>query len=222
MTHTPNRSPHAPAATFAGLPTGSAIGIVFAALFTGALISANTGYISWPFLTLFAVSVILAETIVNPRGIFLTAASSPLLFVAAVLITGYFNNSGQLSAGGTSSRTAQLLLVYPLLQLFPVLLAVTLASIAIGWVRIRLLKKQNRAIERKEISQRAEQKESNRRTSSQGVRARERTRSISVDELVNRERSGSRARGQKASKSVKPREGSTRISRRLGDDLYAE
>lgn len=214
MSQTSNRSRQTPAATFAGLPTGSAIGIIFAALFTGALISVSTGAIGWPLLALFAAAVILCTTFVQPRGIFLTAASAPILFVIAVVAAGYATNRGQISAGGTSSKTAQLLLVYPLLQLFPVLLTVTLASVAIGWVRIQLLKRQNKALERAESSQRSRQAASNRRTSSQGVRARERSRSVSVQELVTRERSG-------ASASKKPaRDGSTRISSRLGDDLY--
>lgn len=214
MSHTSNRSRQTPAATFAGLPTGSAIGIIFAALFTGALISVSTGAIGWPLLALFAAAVILCTTFVQPRGIFLAAASAPILFVIAVVAAGYATNRGQISAGGTSSKTAQLLLVYPLLQLFPVLLTVTLASVAIGWVRIQLLKRQNKALERAESSQRSRQAASNRRTSSQGVRARERSRSVSVQELVTRERSG-------ASASKKPaRGGSTRISSRLGEDLY--
>lgn len=214
MSHTSNRSRQSPAATFTGLPTGSAIGIIFAALFTGALISASSGTIGWPLLALFAAAAVLCTTFVNPRGIFLTAASAPILFVAAVVAAGYATNREQISAGGTSSRTAQLLLVYPLLQLFPVLLTVTLASAAIGWVRLRLLQRQNKAVARTESSRRSRQAASNRRTSSQGVRARERSRSVSVQELVSRERTG-------ASTSKKPAQGgSTRISSRLGDDLY--
>lgn len=242
MSHTSNRSRQAPATSFTGLPTGSAIGIIFAAVFTGALIAIYSGAVAWPMLVLYAAAVVLCTTFVNPRGIFLTVASSPLLFAVAVLAAGYFIGFEQINSGGTSSRAAQLLVVYPLLQLFPVLVTVTVASIVIGWVRIRLVKRQNRAMARFERTQRSEVAESNRRTSSQAARARERSRSVSVQELVSRERSGSSrttartaqrapmrvsptgASSSKQSKpsrqSKQPPSGSTRVSDRLDSDLY--
>ena len=85
MSQTSNRTRHASTTTFVGLPTGSAIGINFAALFTGALIAVWAGYIGWPLLALFAAAVIITATVVNPRGIFLTVATAPLLFVVAVV-----------------------------------------------------------------------------------------------------------------------------------------
>ena len=89
MSHVSHRNSTSPSATFHGLPTGSGIGIVFAALFTGALLSLSTGVIGWPFLTLYAVAVIVVSTLVNPRGLFLNVASAPILFVIAVVIAGW-------------------------------------------------------------------------------------------------------------------------------------
>ncbi|GAA1173266.1 hypothetical protein CGLAUT_04370 [Corynebacterium glaucum] len=215
MSQTPNRTRHATTTTFVGLPTGSAIGINFAALFTGALIAVWTGSIGWPLLALFAAAVIITTTVVNPRGIYLTVVTAPLLFFISVIAVGYLLSRDQLSTGGTSSRTAQLLVVYPLVELFPVLAAVTLGAIIIGWVRIRLIKRQNDALLERETAERSRASESNRRTNIEGRRARERSRAVSVQELVSRERDRSgRARSAHG--------GSTRVVNRLGDDLYSE
>lgn len=216
MSQTSNRTRHASTTTFVGLPTGSAIGINFAALFTGALIAVWAGYIGWPLLALFAAAVIITTTVVNPRGIFLTVATAPLLFVVAVVAVGYLLSRDQLATGGTSSRAAQLLVVYPLVELFPVLAAVTLGAILIGWVRIRLIKRQNDALLERETAERSRASESNRRTNIEARRARERSRSVSVQELVSRERErSSRARSSRGG-------GSTRVVNRLGDDLYTD
>lgn len=216
MSQTSNRTRHTSTTTFVGLPTGSAIGINFAALFTGALIAVWAGYIGWPLLALFAAAVIITTTVVNPRGIFLTVATAPLLFVVAVVSVGYILSRDQLATGGTSSRAAQLLVVYPLVELFPVLAAVTLGAILIGWVRIRLIKRQNDALLERETAERSRTSESNRRTNIEGRRARERSRSVSVQELVSRERDrNSRARSARGG-------GSTRVVNRLGDDLYTD
>lgn len=216
MSQTSNRTRHASTTTFVGLPTGSAIGINFAALFTGALIAIWAGYIGWPFLALFAAAVIITTTMVNPRGIFLTVATAPLLFVVAVVSVGYLLSRDQLASGGTSSRAAQLLVVYPLVELFPVLAAVTLGAILIGWLRIRLIKRQNDALLERETAERSRTSESNRRTNIEGRRARERSRSVSVQELVSRERErSSRARSSRGG-------GSTRVVNRRGDDLYTD
>lgn len=172
-----------------GLPTGSAIGINFAALFTGALLAISTGSIGWPLLALFAVAVIVTTTAVNPRGIFLTVATAPLLFTLAVVAVGYALGREQLAGEGASSRAAQVLVVYPLVELFPVLFAVTAGAVAIGAARIWLIKRQNKAIAAYEARERSRLAASNQRTNTQGRRARERSRSVSVQELMRRERS---------------------------------
>lgn len=227
MTHTSNRTRPAASTTFVGLPTGSANGIIFAALFTGALLAVNAGQITWPLLALFAAAVILTTTFVNPRGIFLTVASAPILFLIAVVAVGYVLGRDQIASGGATSKAALLLVVYPLVELFPVLATVTLGAIIIGALRIWLIKRQNAALRKYEATERSRVAESNRRTNTQGRRARERTGGIGVDELVRRERAAARTRAKRpvkhASASEKPaRGGSTRIAGRLGDDLYSD
>lgn len=229
VSHAPNRNRHAPSTTFVGLPTGSAIGIVFAALFTGVLLTLSAGAISWPLLTLYAAAVIIVTTLVNPKGLFLTVASAPLLFVAAVVVAGYVMARGEIEAGGAGKRAAQLLVLYPVAELFPVLFSVTLGSAIIAIVRIWLIRRHNEAILRRETQERSERSASNRRTNSEGRRARERAKSVPVQELLARASSeSSRGTRRREGAGARPREGepqapgSTRVVSRLGDDLYRD
>ena len=225
MSHVSHRNSTSPSATFHGLPTGSGIGIIFAALFTGVLLSLSTAVIGWPFLALYAAAVIVVATLVNPRGLFLTVASAPILFVVAVVIAGWVMSRNQIAAGGASGKAALLLVFYPVTELFPVLFAVTLGSIVIAVVRIRLIKRHNEQLLRRETAERTRINRSNRRTNSEGRRARERAKAVSVDELLRRadsERSAKRAQkpAQKPAQKKSPRSGSTSIADRLGEDLY--
>ena len=169
---------------FVGLPTGSAIGINFAALLTAVAVSAFSDGALWPCGIFFALSLIATTLLVNPRGIFLTVATAPLLFAAAATAIGVLGAGDQLSAGGASSRAAQLLVVYPLVQLFPWLATVTALAAALGWGRVQLIRRQNRALARTETRQRIQAAASNRKTTTQGRRARERAtgrqRTVSV------------------------------------------
>lgn len=230
VSHAPNRNRHASSTTFLGLPTASAIGIVFAALFTGVLLTLSAGSISWPLLTLYAAAVIIVTTLVNPKGLFLTVASAPLLFVTAVVTAGYVMARGELEVGGASKRAAQLLVVFPVAELFPVLFSVTLGSVVIAVLRIWLIRRQNATIQRRETAERSLRSASNRRTNSEGRRARERAKSVPVQELLQRANTetgrGSRrstrdtARQQRIDEPPAP--GSTRVISRLGDDLYRD
>ena len=96
-------------------------------------------------------------------------------------------------------------------------------------MRIRLIKRHNAQLLRRETAERTRINRSNRRTNSEGRRARERAKAVSVDELLRRadsersvkrteraERAGRTERAQKKS----PRSGSTSIAERLGEDLY--
>lgn len=185
---------------------------MFAALFTGALISLSGGAITWPFLALYGVAVILVATLVAPKGLFLNIASAPLLFFAAVAATGYVMSKDAIAAGGSSGKAALLFVLYPVAEFFPVLFTVTVGSILIAVVRIWLIERRNKAIARYETSERTRQQASNRRTTSQSRRARERTQSVPVHELLERAKT-ERKRGRNDG-------GSTRVVTRLGDDLY--
>lgn len=178
MSHVSPRKSHSAHTPFAGLSTASAIAIVCAALITGALISVYTGEISWPLMLAFSVGTIVTTTVVNPRGLFLTVALAPFLFVVAVAAAGVF-----ITAGGPTgiTRTDVLVILYPLVQLFPVLAATIAGAALIAVARLALLRRHNEAIARQERAQRRRAARSNRRVATEGRRAREKT--MSVQEL---------------------------------------
>lgn len=257
VTHVSNRAQSASTSPFLGLPTGAAIGINVAVLVAASLLAVVvSSSIPWYFLALFAASVVLTTTFVNIRGVYLTVASAPLLFVGAVLTISFLLSRGQLASDGTSGRAAKLLLLYPLVQLFPVLFTVTLGAAIIGFARIWLIKRQNRAIRERERAQHsravsqnrrsitpeqprrvqpeqprraateqprevplrprpaAEQtrtmptqpRQTPRRSNEQAREPRRQTRGVSVDELLQRERSG---RGRRAYTEPSQSEGAT-------------
>ena len=176
MTHVSNRAQSASTSPFLGLPTGAAIGINVAVLLAASVLAvAVSGSIPWYFLALFAASVVLTTTFVNIRGVYLTVASAPLLFVGAVLTISFLLSRGELAGDGASGRAARILVLYPLVQLFPVLFTVTLGAAIIGFARIWLIKRQNRAIRAHERVQRSRAAGQNRRNAAQAKRARENT-----------------------------------------------
>ncbi|WJY97235.1 hypothetical protein CFOUR_04040 [Corynebacterium fournieri] len=217
MSHVSSRKSASPSATFLGLPTGSGIGIIFAALFTGVLLSLSAGAIGWPFLALYAIAVLAVATLVNPRGLFINVASAPIMFVAAVLVAGWVMSRAEISAGGTSGKAALLLVFYPVTELFPALFTVTLGSIIIAVVRIQLIKRHNQQLRRRETAERTRLNQSNRRTNSAGRRARERAQAVPVQELLRR---ADTERSAKRATKKSPRTGSSKITDRLGEDLY--
>lgn len=198
-----------------GFSTGSGIGIIIAALVTGGLIALYNEAVGMPFLILFALASIVVTTFVNPKGLFVTVASIPLLYTFFLLLTCTLNAYFQLPEGQTSlGKTSALLIIYPLTQYFPVLIFVALGTTLIALLRYRLLKKQNEDIRAREERQRRSVSATNRRTRHEATRSRQRATSteskVTVEELLAR-----RAERQKNA------EGSSRIaSRKLSDDLY--
>lgn len=204
-----------PGSTLSGFSTGSGIGIIIAALVTGALIALYNEAIGMPFLILFAVAAIVVTTFVNPKGLFITVATTPLLYTFFLLLTGTLNAYFQLPEGQTSlGKTSVLLILYPLVQYFPVLLFVALGTTLIALLRYRLLKTQNDDILAREERQRRQVSATNRRTNREATRSRKRNVNpesrVTVEELLAR-----RAERQKAGT-----ESSRGKSRKLSDDLY--
>lgn len=204
-----------PGSTLSGFSTGSGIGIIIAALVTGGLIALYNEAIGMPFLILFAVAAIVVTTFVNPKGLFITVATTPLLYTFFLLLTGTLNAYFQLPEGQTSlGKTSLLLILYPLVQYFPVLLFVALGTTLIALLRYRLLKTQNDDILAREERQRRQVSATNRRTNREATRSRKRNVNpesrVTVEELLAR-----RAERQKAGA-----ESSRGKSRKLSDDLY--
>ena len=213
MSHASPRSSSTSSSTLSGFSTGSGIAIIVAALVTGGLIALYNEAVGLPFLVLFTVASIVVTTFVNPRGLFVTVASIPLLYTFFLLLTGTLIAHFQLPEGQTSlGKTAAVLILYPLTQYFPVLLFAVLGSILIALLRYHLLKKQNEEIRAHEERHRRSVSATNRRTSLEASRLRQRgsDKKVTVEELLAR-----RAERQKAEG------GSSRgLSRKLSDDLY--
>lgn len=226
MSHASPRSSSTSASTLTGFSTGSSIGIIIAALVTGGLISLYNEAVGLPFLVLFALAAIVVATFVNPKGLFVTVASIPLLFTFFLLLTGTLIAYFQLPDGQSSlGKASALLILYPLTQYFPVLLFVALGTLLIALLRYRLLKKQNEDILAREERQRRSVSATNRRTHREASRSRRRSTSgsgtgaragddtdtkVTVQELLAR-----RAERQKAAS-----ESQRGTSRKLSDDLY--
>ncbi|WP_342319444.1 DUF6542 domain-containing protein [Corynebacterium mayonis] len=222
MSHAPTRKTTARQTTFVGLPTGSGIAVIAAALFTGAALSIYDETIGWPFFTLFSLATIIVTASVNPRGLYLVVASAPILYILGLLGAGWFTPRPQGTAeSGVASRAVLLSIGYPVVEFFPVLAAVTVGSVALALLRIGLLKRHNEIAQRNAATQRVRQAESNRRTTHQNRRARERSTTVTVQELLQR-----RAQSEELRRPAQPEtgggRGSTRTRRSLSDDLYQE
>ena len=175
-----------------GFSLGSGLGILIAALVTGGLISLYTQMIGWPFLAIFALASVIVATFVSPRGLFITVVSIPLLFTFFLLLTGTLNAYFSLPEGQTSlGRTSVLVILYPLVQFFPVLAMVTLGALLITVVRYQLLKRLNDDIRRHELRQRRRTNEANRRSVREASRSRhlpERTAERTIERTAEQPR----------------------------------
>ncbi|WJY67728.1 DUF6542 domain-containing protein [Corynebacterium auris] len=209
MSHPSSRTSHAQRATFVGLPTGSGIAIIFAAVFTGALISIYAEQIGWPFLVLFAAGSVLVATLVNVKGLALTVLCAPVFYAAGIVGAGYvIARANTTTEGAGISRTSLLAMAYPLAEFFPVLAAVTVGCAVIAFLRVALIKRHNDRVEKREIRDRSQAAASNRRTTNQSRRARARANSVTVEELMRRR--------------TAPTDAERSPRRRLGEDLYRD
>ena len=192
MSHASPRSAPAQDTALSGFSLGSGLGILIAALVTGGLISLYTEVIGWPFLAIFALASVVVATFVNPRGLFITVVSIPALFTFFLLLTGTLNAYFALPEGQTSlGRTSVLVILYPLVQFFPVLAMVTLGALLIAFVRYQLLKRLNDDIRRHELRQRRRTNEANRRSVREASRSRhlpERTAERTIERTAEQPR----------------------------------
>lgn len=177
------RSVHAPA----GISLWSGIAIVVAGLLTGAIISLVIADLGWPFLLCFALSALVATVLVEIRGLFLTVACQPLGFGIVTVVTSWLLTRSAAAAGTSPfSKTALLTSGFPLLELFPGLIATTAAMIIIGALRYwRAVHSASRAQEQAIITRRATA-EADRHNRDVATRARQRSGSLTVAELTER------------------------------------
>lgn len=179
----------------ASLPIASSVAIVCAALATGAILSMLMANIGWQYGVIFAIAAIAVAFFVEVRGLFLTVASLPLLFGIATVITGWLVTRAQATDNAAPfSRTTLITSVYPLIQLFPLLITVTIATILIAVLRLMLRSRGDRAREEKAQTSRRIAAEADRRNREVSNRARERNQRLSVAELVERSNAKQRRR----------------------------
>ncbi|AIT60668.1 DUF6542 domain-containing protein [Corynebacterium doosanense] len=178
---------------FTGLPTWSAIAVVAAALITGLLLSLALQGVGLPFLWCFVVASVIVTLLVNPRGLFLTVASLPLLFGLALPAASWAVERS-LATEGTPlmSRTTALITVYPLTQYFPWLAITTALCAVIAVIRVVLLRRRTTQQERTARDQRERLDASNRRNRSLSTSARRRSEQLTVQELLERNQSRGR------------------------------
>ncbi|WP_290225649.1 DUF6542 domain-containing protein [Corynebacterium confusum] len=170
-----------------GLPLGMAIAIVAAALTTGLLLSLLFGDLGWPYLLCYIVSVLAVTCTVAPRGLYLTVATSPLLFTVFTLLCGWLVTQGRANEGASAfSTTALVTGAFPFLEHFIPFFLTTLASIAIMAFRLWRLRSNARTeSEKAQVARRAEAA-ADKRNRDTSARARERSSRLTVAELIAR------------------------------------
>ena len=135
-----------------------AIAIVAAALTTGLLLSLLFGGLGWPYLLCYIVSVLSVTCTVAPRGLYLTVATSPLLFTIFTLLCGWLVTQGRAGEGASAfSTTALVTGAFPFLEHFIPFFLTTLASIAIMALRLWRLRSNAELIARNEEQKRRAQ-----------------------------------------------------------------
>lgn len=101
------------------------------------------GVIGLPYQLIFIIATLGVTLLVEARGLFLTVASIPILFGIFTPLTSWFVSQQGVAANVSPgvSVTEILTAVYPLAQLFPTLIMVTLVAALIAVVRIILLRR---------------------------------------------------------------------------------
>lgn len=186
----PPRSRRKQSPRFTGLPTWSGIAVVFAALVTGLLLSVNAQQVSWPFLLCFGLAAIVVALLTEARGLYLTVATLPALFGLMTVVTSWAVGRSIAGEGSEAfSITSIATAVYPLAEFFPVLFFVTAGAALIAVIRLWLLKRSGQALDAAAIERRRRTAEADRRNRADVSRVRNKTQQITVDELIQRNRS---------------------------------
>lgn len=139
-----------------------------------------TGAIGWPFAVIFGLTALAVTWRVDPRGLFLTVASQPLIFFVFLVAAGWVNTRSNLPQGASAfSKTALLTSAFPAVQHFPTLLIIVVLCALLAVLRLwRGKAAAEHNTRRAQVTRRAEAA-ANRRTNSER---------LSVAELVARDR----------------------------------
>ena len=156
-------------------------------LAVGVLLSTASGELGLTYKICFLVTVLFVAIATEPKSIFLTVASIPLLFVTATVIA-LLLLSRQAASGTAGGLTSRLIHLYPLLEQFPVLITATIGAAAIGAIRLFLLRKSRRSAQEATTRERRQADEQARRSAAQASRARNQSQRSEVRNAKERAR----------------------------------
>ncbi|MCS4489924.1 MULTISPECIES: DUF6542 domain-containing protein [unclassified Corynebacterium] len=150
-----------------------------------------TGTLGVPFLAIFTFSALLVTILTIPKALFIIVSCVPVCFATSSAIAGWLIVTDNQPAQNLST-TEIISVFYPLMQHFPALLTATLLSGFIAVLRVSLLRRRTRVIERRVKKTLQETRAANARTTMQASQARSRVRrssdrgTVTVEELLRR------------------------------------
>lgn len=106
--------------------------VMLAVIFTGLVLAKGDATIPTSFFALFAVAMIICTVFVEPRGLFLSAASFPLFYLFGSLAIGWFSSGATTIA---SKKTKVITSIYPAIEHFLWLLIPFLVAVGIAIFR---------------------------------------------------------------------------------------
>ncbi|MCF4006858.1 hypothetical protein L1O03_06650 [Corynebacterium uropygiale] len=162
-------------ALWPGLPLWAGPVIIAAALVTGILLSLVTGTMGAAYLWCFGLGVLAVTLLINPRGLYITVASIPILFAILTPLGAWILSSQLMGGMQRLSMTTLVTIIYPLMQLFPEFFLITVLGLVIAVVRWWLLRRQQHILESQARESRRKDAEAERRNQETTRRARERT-----------------------------------------------
>lgn len=172
---------------FFGIPFWLSLIIMVSGLAVGVLLSTASGELGLTYKICFLVTVLFVAIATEPKSIFLTVASIPLLFVTATVIA-LLLLARQATSGTAGGLTSRLIHLYPLLEQFPVLITATIGAAVIGAVRLFLLRKSRRSAQEATTRERRQANEQARRSAAQASRARNQSQRSEVRNAKERAR----------------------------------
>lgn len=172
-----------------GMPVWSGPAILAGGLLLGLIITVAMSGFNWAFTACFALGVLAAVLVVNPRGLLITVLSIPVIFAVMVLLTGWLTAYKSSDTASLFSRTTLLTGAYPFVERFPTLLILVLAGALIAVMRLWLASRNASSTRESEAATRRATAEAERRNRVASTRARQRSGTLTVAELKARNQS---------------------------------
>lgn len=149
-----------------------AVVAIAGALMVGLIISAINKDLGWPYLSIFIIASLCVVLFTEARGLAVTITTIPIFFAVFTVLTSWIVTNQNSRTARPFATTTLVSSVYPLAQLFVVLLGVTVTALIIGMVRIWLLNKKLAAARQRARAERYRDAENNRANMSVTTKAR--------------------------------------------------